>query len=123
MTVTSSAPAPVLGFTALGGWPQVDLMPPEVRAGRRLKRTKRMLAIVVAGVVALSGLAYGATVLSDRSAQADLEAVQQDAAKLTADQAKYAEVPRLLGQISSAETARRFGHGATWTTWSMLCCW
>jgi hypothetical protein len=109
MTITSSPPAPALGFVALAGWPQVDLMPPEVRAGRRLKRTKRMLAIIVVGVVAVSGLAYVAAVLSEASAASEVEAVQQDTVKLTADKAKFAEVPRLLGEISGAETARRLG--------------
>ena len=41
MTVTNNASAaPALAFSPTGLWPQVDLMPPEVRSGRKLKQTK-----------------------------------------------------------------------------------
>ena len=110
MTVTNSTSAgPALAFTPTGLWPQVDLMPPEVRAGRRLKQTKRILAFVLVGVVAVSALGYAGALASANSAASDLEGVQQETARLTAEQSKYADVPRVLGDISQVETARRLG--------------
>lgn len=110
MTVTNSASAgPALAFTPTGLWPQVDLMPPEVRAGRRLKHVKRILALVLLGVVAVSAVGYAGALVAASSAAADLESVQQETARLTAEQAKYAEVPKVLGDISQVETARRLG--------------
>jgi hypothetical protein len=109
MTVTSSPPAPALEFTALGGWPQVDLMPPEVRAGRRLRRTKRMLVFVIVGILAIAMVGYTGAELQARSASSDLEAVQQETARLTLAQSKFAEVPKILGEIGNAETARQQG--------------
>jgi len=110
MTVTNSASAgPALAFTPTGLWPQVDLMPPEVRAGRRLKRTKRILVLVLVGVVALSAVGYAGALVSASSAAADLESVQQETARLTAEQTKYAEVPKVLGDIAQVQVARHLG--------------
>ncbi len=110
MTVTNSASAgPALAFTPTGLWPQVDLMPPEVRAGRRLKRTKRVLVLVLVAVLAVSAAGYAGALVSANSAAADLESAQQETTRLTAEQAKYAEVPKVLGDISQVETARRLG--------------
>lgn len=110
MTVTNSASgAPPLAFAPTGLWPQVDLMPPEVRAGRRLKRTKRVLGLVVVGVLAVTVLGYAGARISESSAASDLESVQQETARLTAEQAKYAEVPRVLGEVTQVETARQTG--------------
>lgn len=110
MTVTNNASAaPALAFSPTGLWPQVDLMPPEVRSGRKLKQTKRLLALVLAGVLVISLLGYAGALFSASAASADLTNVQQETARLTAEQAKYADVPRVLGDISQVETARRLG--------------
>lgn len=109
MTITNNAPAPTLAFAPTGIWPQVDLMPPEVRLRRRLKRTKRVLVLVLVGVVGVSALGYAGSLVSANSASADLESVQQETARLTAEQSEYAEVPQVLGQITKVETARQLG--------------
>lgn len=109
MTTTQHAPAPTLGYTVTNSWPQVDLLPPEVRAQRRLKRTQRGLLLMVAGIVLLSLLGYAATLYSAVTAQTELDGVKQETAQLMAKQSKYAEVPQVLGGIAGIENARRAG--------------
>lgn len=117
MTVPTGASGPNLAFVPTGLWPQVNVMPPEVGAGRRLKRTKKLLAFVVTGVLALCALGYAGSLFLASAAATDLENVQQDTARLTAEQAKYAEVPQVLGAITKVETARRLGT-ATEIAWT-----
>ena len=109
MTMTSNPTAPPLGFSLTTGWPQVDLLPPEVRAGRKLRHTKRILLLVVAGILLASLLGYVATLFAAAGAQADLDLAMQDNARLQAEQAKYSEVPQVLGSIASIEGARTAG--------------
>ena len=109
MTITSNPTAPALGFTLSNGWPQVNLLPPEVRAGRKLRHTKRILLLVVAGILLASLLGWVATLLAQNSANAELEIVATDTARLQAQSAKYAEVPQVLGSIASIEAARQAG--------------
>ena len=95
----------------IGGavWPQVDLLPPEVREGRKLKATKRSLLFTVLGVVIVVTGAAAVAFISAAAASYELTTVQGDTATLLAEQTKYAEVPQVLGQISSAEAARQAG--------------
>jgi Tfp pilus assembly protein PilN len=95
----------------IGGavWPQVDLLPPEVREGRKLKSTKRSLLFTVLGVVVVVTVAAGVAFFSAAAASSELTTVQGDTAVLLAEQTKYAEVPQVLGQISNAEAARQAG--------------
>jgi len=109
MTMTSNAAAPALEFALTSAWPQVDLLPPEVRAGRRLKRAKRRLLLGVALILLAALAAYAATLFSAAAAQVALVEVQNETSRLTSEQAKYAEVPQVLGDIASAEQARQLG--------------
>ena len=86
-------------------WPQVDLLPPEVRAGRRLGQTKRLLALVVLGVVLLALLGWVYAKFTLDNADQELADAQNETTRLTAEQAKYAEVPRIQSQLSQADTA------------------
>ena len=109
MTTTQSAPAPTLGFTVTNGWPQVDLLPPEVRARRKLKRTKELLALVVVCVLLASVGIFGATMFAAAAAQSELDGVKQQTSLLMAKQVKFAEVPLVLGSITSIEQTRKLG--------------
>jgi Tfp pilus assembly protein PilN len=108
MTITRAETTTSWG---IGGavWPQVDLLPPEVREGRKLKSTKRTLLFSVLGVVVVVTLAAGAAFVRAATASSELTAVQGETTVLLAEQTKYAEVPRVLGQISTAESARQAG--------------
>jgi len=109
MTTTQSAPAPTLGFTVTNAWPQVDLLPPEVRAGRRLRRTKEWLSLMVVCVLLASIGGYAAAMFSAAAAQTELDGVHQETSRLMASQVKYAEVPKVLGGIASLQATRTAG--------------
>jgi hypothetical protein len=107
------APAPSSTSTRVD-WapvPKVNLLPPEIVEGRRLARLKRVLGGVL--VVAAAGCA-GAVVWAQAgvsSAQDEVDAAQARATTLQAQQAKYAEVPRVTGLIDTATTARQTAMG------------
>ena len=86
-------------------WPQVDLLPPEVRAGRKLGQTKRLLVLAVLAVVLLAVLGWVYAKFTLDSANQDLADAQVETDRLTAEQAKYAEVPQIQGQLSRANNA------------------
>lgn len=86
--------------------PRVNLLPPEIAEERRFKRTQGILGLVVAGVVA--GLAGGfllAQAGADAAAQ-ELAVEQARTSVLQTEQAKYAEVPRVLAEVEAAQNAR-----------------
>lgn len=91
------------------GLPQVNLLPPEVRAARGLQSIKRWLVIALLLVVVLCALAwmYAQSVAS--SAESDLQAAQQETARLTVEQTKYAEVPLVQRQLAESERAVQIG--------------
>ena len=86
-------------------WPQVDLLPPEVRAGRKLKAVQRLLVLAILGVVlvAAAGWVYSLLTLSD--AKKEVATARGDTDRLNADQAKYAEVPQIQAELSTTQTA------------------
>jgi hypothetical protein len=108
-----AAPAPTSTTTRVD-WapvPKVNLLPPEIVQGRRLARLKRVLGGVL--VVVTAGCAGGVVWAQAgvASAQDEVDAAQARAATLQAQQAKYAEVPRVIGLIDTATTARQTAMG------------
>jgi hypothetical protein len=93
----------VVGFAGL---PQVNLLPPEVRAARGLVHVKRWLAVSVLVVVILTAFAYGFALLEGKSADNDLAEAQTETARLATEAAKYAEVPSVLSDLKRADDAR-----------------
>lgn len=87
--------------------PRVNLLPPEILQGRRLRRTKVGLAAGLVVVVGAIGGAYATQVSAKNHAQDDLSSAQARGARLQAEQAKYADVPRTLAAIDQAETTRQ----------------
>jgi Tfp pilus assembly protein PilN len=86
--------------------PKVNLLPPEIVEGRGFVRLKRLLA---AGLLVVVGSCAGAAVWAQAgvaSAQEGLDAAHAQGALLQAEQAKYAQVPRILGLIDDAGAAR-----------------
>jgi Tfp pilus assembly protein PilN len=112
MSITMGRPSEATGSAgtvAAFGPPQVNLLPPEVRAARSLGVLKRWLALTLVLVLLVLGLAYGWAHVSTQNAQAELTEAQAETTRLQAEEAKYAEVPRVLGAIDSTETARLLG--------------
>jgi hypothetical protein len=89
--------------------PQVNLLPPEVTQGRRLRQTKMLLLVVVLAVVLATMVTYVASAASALSAKSDLTKAQDQSSSLMAQQSKYADVPLVLGQVATAEQARQLG--------------
>lgn len=96
--------------TALSGTlPQVNLLPPEVRAARGLRATKRWLAISLVVTLVVCIGAYGLALVSHSSAQSELTRAQDETVRLQQEQAKYAEVPQVLNALAQAQAARTIG--------------
>ncbi|HQY33848.1 fimbrial assembly protein [Actinotalea sp.] len=96
----------VVGATPL---PQVNLLPPEIRASRTLRALKRVLGLALVGVVALIVAVYAVVSLQLDGARGELADAQDETARLIAAQQEYAEVPQVLGALEDATTARRLG--------------
>ncbi|WP_426592047.1 PilN domain-containing protein [Cellulomonas sp. McL0617] len=92
-----------------GSLPQVNLLPPEVRAARGLQRTKRWLLVSLGVTVVVCAGALGLSLISSATAKSELSDAQNETSRLNAEQAKYAEVPQVLGALSSATSARALG--------------
>lgn len=108
MTSTVSRPVEtrfVPGSIGAPALPQVNLLPPEVRSRRALGRTKARLAVGVVLVLLAVALAYVFASLAKAQAATDLADAQDEAQRLVARQAEFAEVPLVKGQISLAEQA------------------
>lgn len=96
------APAPV-------HLPQVNLLPPEVRAARGLSQTKRLLALLLVLVLVLLAAGYALALVARSDADAELVQAQDDTARLQAEAAKYAEVPVVLNALDDIDAARTVG--------------
>lgn len=91
--------------------PRVNLLPPEIVAGRIFRRTQKWLAAVVL-VVVLAIAAVYVLQAKDANRAADSLAVSQATGEvIKAEQAKYADVPRVYQAIDDTETARQSAMG------------
>jgi hypothetical protein len=97
--------------------PQVNLLPPEIRSRRDLGRVKVRLGIGLILLVLVLLTAFGYSILAERTASGELQAVQDEVADLQAEQARYAEVPLVKSQIASALAARELAM-STEVLWS-----
>jgi Tfp pilus assembly protein PilN len=86
--------------------PKVNLLPPEIVDGRRLAGLKKLLGggLLVVVVACAGAGAWAQAGVS--SAQTNLDAVHTRGTVLQSEQAKYVQVPRILGLIDTAAAAR-----------------
>lgn len=89
--------------------PQVNLLPPEIRASRSLAQLKRVLLLLLVLVVALVGAGFFWATLQVSSAQDELAAEEAETARLLEAQQEYAEVPLVLADLEAAKDARIVG--------------
>lgn len=94
------------GPSLVAARPQVNLLPPEIHAARKLSRIKRWLAAVVILAVVLSAGLVALAVLTQRAADAELAFQTATTEALLAEQQEYAEVPVVLSQLDGIKTAR-----------------
>ncbi|MFC5382379.1 PilN domain-containing protein [Aquipuribacter nitratireducens] len=95
----------VVPLTAEFPLARVDLLPPEVLADRRFKKTKGWLALAVVGSLALCGGAYAWAAADANAAAEELAVEQARTSELTSEAAQYAEVPAIIATKDRAETA------------------
>lgn len=91
------------------GAPQVNLLPPEVRASRSLQATKRVLVLAVVATVVLAGGGFVTAQMQLSDARSELAREQAETQRLLAEQARYAEVPQVLGRLERARRAQELG--------------
>lgn len=91
------------------GLPQVNLLPPEVKAARALRHVKQWLVVVLLIVLAIAGVMYAFALLARSSADAALADAQSEAVQLKAQEAKYSEVQPVLSDLRRTTDARTLG--------------
>ncbi|MBO3085550.1 fimbrial assembly protein [Cellulomonas fengjieae] len=104
-----SKPQKRAGGALLVGLPQVNLLPPEVKAARTLRHVKQWLVVVLLLVLAMAGVMYAFALLSRTSADSALADAQGEAAQLKSQEAKYAEVQPVLDGLRRTTETRTVG--------------
>lgn len=85
--------------------PRVDLLPPEVLAGRRFRKARGWMALSVVGTVLLTGGVYALAANDADAAAEELALEQARTTTLNAEAAQYAAVPAILASVDRAESA------------------
>lgn len=107
-------PARVPGAPSL---PQVNLIPPSIRARRRVAVARVWLGLAVLVVILLTIVAAVASLWERNAAESHLADVQGRNANLLTEQAKYSEVPKVLRSLKAHHDARLLGM-STEVLWS-----
>ncbi len=99
--------------------PRVNLLPPEIEAERTFKRTQLVLGGVTAGVVALLVGGFALAAISANQAEEELAAEAVRTQTLQTEEAKYADVPRVLAEVENAQNAQStaMGTDVAWSTY------
>lgn len=86
--------------------PRVNLLPAEILEGRTFRRTQMLLAAAVGMVAMLGVLGTFWAQHQVGQAEAELAVVAQRTSDLQRQEAKYAEVPRVMAKVDAAVSAR-----------------
>ena len=81
--------------TRLAAMPRVNLLPPEIAAAARLKRTKALLGFVMLAAMAAVVLVYLVVSSQVGGAEEELSTAQAQGAALQSQVNEYAEVPEV----------------------------
>jgi len=84
---------------------RVDLLPPEIIAGRKFARARGWMVVAVVGTVGLTGAAFFVADARADEAATQLAATQARTTELDAEAAQYDDVPATLAAVDRAETA------------------
>lgn len=88
--------------------PQVDLLPPEIRDGRRLKAHQRRLSFVVVGVLVFAVVAVGGVEVLKINAESRLTNAQSVADELAHQKKEYSVVTGVIKSIIDTKAVRDF---------------
>ena len=103
--------------TTLAMLPRVNLLPPEIAAAQRLRAVQAGLgAGVLAALVVVGGLFVVATG-QQHGAQSDLDTAKAKGTSLQAEQAKYADVPKVYAEVDArnAQLTQAMGKEVRWS--------
>jgi Tfp pilus assembly protein PilN len=89
--------------TRLAAMPRVNLLPPEIAAAARLKRTKALLGFVMLAAMAAVVLVYLFVSSQVGGAEEELATAQAQGAALQSQVNEYAEVPEVLAAVDAAQ--------------------
>lgn len=87
--------------------PRVNLLPPEIIERRVFARTQKWLVAAVLSVLLVLAGVYFLQVLAKNKAADELAVSQATGVTLKAEEAKYADVPRVYKSIEDAQSARQ----------------
>ncbi|MDX6225543.1 MAG: type pilus assembly protein PilN [Frankiales bacterium] len=112
MTVTTFATS-----TATQALARVNLLPPEIREERVVRRVQVGLGLGLAGCAAVVGLLYTAAHHSVTAAQADLDQATAQRTALQSDVARLNSVSQVYAQVASREAmlTRLMGDEVQWS--------
>lgn len=116
MSATQVRPAQKAKIAGSPTHPQVNLLPPEIRAGRQLSSIKSWLGLGLLLTLLVAGVMVLLSEMTLRGAQDELAETEDENASLVAQQAQYAEVPAVLNRLGNATDARLAGM-ASEVTW------
>jgi Tfp pilus assembly protein PilN len=115
-----AAPEPVAAPVAapLAAFPRVNLIPTEIAQEAKVRRSKMVLASTVAATIAAVGGLYVMAASDVSSAQEQLDTARSTSASLAAEQAKYADVPKVQADLHSAQLQQfaAVGGEVRWST-------
>jgi len=103
----------------VGGSPRVDLLPPEVKLGKRHAAMRRRLAFGVVLVFIATAVAAGIATISAIDSQVRLASAQERTTLLLAQQTEFSEVRQLAGDVDSI-TLLRQAAASTEVNWQSL---
>ena len=97
-------------------WPQVNLLPPEIKAAQGLRYLRRWLVGVVGLVVVVLAGVYALSAMSRGAAETELAQARDQATSLAAEQQQYAAVVPVLSGLQRTKEARETA-GSTDVLW------
>jgi hypothetical protein len=93
----------------IGGEPRADLLPPEIKRDVKLKAQRGNLGALIVLVIVIVGAGYGFVTFLAQGAQVELAAANEQTIAILNQQAEFAGVTNLRGQVALAAEARLTG--------------
>jgi hypothetical protein len=93
----------------IGGEPRIDFLPPEVKAGKQARKTRRSMGALVLLIVVVCAAGYVFATSLAVQAQIELASAQAETHRLIQQQGEFSEVRTVTGQLTSTANARLVG--------------
>lgn len=90
-------------------YPQVNLLPPEIRAGQQFRSTRPWLGVALLVTILVAGLMAVWSTQMVRTAEEELAEAEDQNQSLLSQQSEYAEVPQVLGELNDITEVRLYG--------------